>query len=257
MNKRLILAISAMTLSLFSCKKQDIQIKDSGVNLIFDNVVGSQDLVLNKIFSIEGKIFLFNSVRYWISNVEFIQENGTTYSVPNSYYLVEETDAITIQEGLFSYPAVKREQIAINAVPKGNYKSIRFHVGVDSVKNNNLSLSGGELSPMSGMTNTSWMWYTSYIFSSVKGTMENGTTKLLKAETGLNSNYKTVELTFPKVLLVSDAKDNVVTLKADIVKLLDGVDAWEYPTIGANLPEKMSIISNNFSNKVFTINSIK
>lgn len=252
MLKKSILALASIVL-LGSCEKDEATSEPQQLQMKFDNMVGDEDFQLQKNYLINGRNYKFENFRYWISNIRLQKEDGSWYTISNSYYLIEETGTIDIQEGKFKYAARKREDIILRDIQQGRYKAIEFGIGVDKEKNDNLSITAGELSQLNGMTNVSWMWHTSYIFSSLNGMIENSTTKVLKLETGLNENYRTVKLNLPSGIAVETGKNAVISLKADILTLLQTFDPWEKPRVGAQQTKEMQAISDNFSTKFFII----
>jgi len=251
---------------LSSCDKQEvieqIVVAPSDAAFVIDTRVGSSDFTLNQDFNIGGITYSFEKLRYWISNVVLVNENGTEYAVPNAYFLMEEVGELnlngTISDNL-KYPAKKREEILLSKVPVGNYKSIRFSVGVDQKHNDNLSIQSGELSIANGMSNISWMWHTSYIFSSIGGKASGAGSAPAKflAETGLNQNYKTVSMSLSSPLKVEAGSSPKLTLHLDVAKVLEGVDVIGIPAIGASKPEAMAKISANFSERAFSFVSVE
>lgn len=231
--------------------KTDTVLTGPGVmNFKFDNMVGSQDFDLSSTFTINGNPFKFDHIRYWISNVSLIKEDGTLLAIPKSYYLMEECGAISVQDGDYTYPANKRETVRLTSIPEGVFKGIVFNVGVDSIHNNNLSLQAGELSQLSGMTNISWMWHTSYIFSAVKGTFNGGD---FKAEVGTNIAYRNVTLNFPSNIEVKPTGENNIHIKVDVGGVFGNVDLATTPVIGANTLTEMTQVADNYKNNVFSV----
>ncbi|MEJ2881441.1 MbnP family protein [Pedobacter sp. GR22-6] len=263
--KILLYTLGLIILLSSSCSKDDDQIVqnegDGRTTITFDATFGSQDFVLNKDFTSGTKSFNFTKFRYWISGVTLVNSKGEEYKVPNSYFLLEETSELPVQEGAFTYPATKRESIELKNIPFGDYKTIKFSVGVDSKYNDNLSLQAGELSQLNGMTNISWMWMTSYIFTSIGGKVSEGsgatlTTKSIRVETGLNANYKSVSLDLPSAVQISSSKETKIVLKADVEKAIDGVDIVNNPIVGASKAAIMTSVATNYSTKVFTVSSV-
>ncbi|NQX41067.1 hypothetical protein SAMN05421820_107398 [Pedobacter steynii] len=259
-----ILSLSVLLFTACSKDKDPINAIDANgkTTLSFDAVFGNQDFALNTDFTASGKTYNFNKFRYWISNVVLVGSNGTEFKVPGSYYLLEETGAINLK-GVNNdlpttvYPATKREDVVLKDIPAGDYKSIKFSVGVDPKYNDNLSLLSGELSPLNGMTNVSWMWLTSYIFTSVTGKVTEGpTSKTLKIETGLNANYKTVALDLPKALSINATTSSHLVLNVDVAKALDGLDVMTTPVVGAAQATAMTAVAGNYATKVFSIKSL-
>lgn len=242
-----------------SCEKNDYTSTETTgkATLSIDAVVGTTDFALNTNFTANAKTWNFTQLRYWVSDVVLTNSKGVEYAVPNSYYLMEENSAVETNSA-FTYPANKRENIQLSDIPAGDYTSIKFSVGVPEKYNNNLSLQAGELSQLNGMTNVSWMWATSYIFSSLKGTVSDGTaTKTIAVETGLNTNLKTVTLTLPSALHIGSSKESTISLTADVTKITDGVDIMATPLVGAAQATVMTAVATNYSTKVFTVKSVK
>lgn len=252
MFKKSMLALASIVV-LGSCEKDEATAGPKQLQIRFDNMLGNEDFQLQKNYVIKGRNYKFENFRYWISNIRLQKDDGSWYAIPNSYYLIEETGAIDIQEGKFKYAARKREDVILRDIQEGRYKAIEFGIGVDKEKNDNLSITAGELSQLNGMTNVSWMWHTSYIFSSLTGMIENNTSKVLKLETGLNDNYRTVKINLATIISVETGKNATISLKGDILTLLQGLDTWEKPRVGAQEIKEMQIISDNFNTNFFTI----
>lgn len=256
MKKILYSAVIASAL-FASCSKEAASVEVAGqTTLSFDSKVAGADFALNQNFTINSRTYTFKKLRYWVSNVSLVDSKGAEYKVPNSYYLIEETTALPVQEGTYTYPATKREDVVIRDIPVGDYKTIKFSIGVDATHNDNLSIQGGELSQLNGMTNISWMWHTSYIFSSIGGTVTDGTTtKTVLAETGLNANYKSVSLDLPSAIHISSAAATKVGLAVDVSKILNGIDLITTPTVGAGQAAVMSQLATNYTQAVSVVSA--
>lgn len=246
-----------------SCKKEDTVMPEfeGKTTLSFDAKVGGSDFTLGTDFTVGTRTYNFSRFRYWVSKVSLIDTKGTEVAIPNSYFLIEETGNITLDDlsDPITYPARKREDVALTNIPVGDYKTIKFSIGVDSKYNDNLSLQAGELSQYSGMTNVSWMWLTTYIFTNLQGTVKEGaTTKSFKAETGLNANYKTVSLDLPAPVRISTAnQSSKISLNVDVAKVIDGIDLVTTPTIGASQSTVMAALATNYGTKAFVVTSAK
>lgn len=263
--KKLLTILSLSSILLASCTKDNqltaVPQGDAKTTVSFDATFNGADFALNKNFKLGNKTFNFTKLRYWVSNVSLVNAAGTEVKIPGSYYLLEETNEIDLR-GVNNdapttiYPANKREDVILKEIPAGDYKTIKFSIGVDQKYNDNLSLQSGELSQLNGMTNVSWMWLTSYIFTSAAGTISDGTnTKQLLVETGLNSNYKTVSLDFPSTLKINMDKATKVVLNVDLAKAFDGIDLMATPVVGASQATVMATVANNYATKVFSVKS--
>ncbi|GAA3924133.1 hypothetical protein GO495_03115 [Chitinophaga oryziterrae] len=259
--KHILLLSTVAALFLTSCSKDDnnaISTTELGgqTTLTFNSTVGTADFSLNKDFTINGSTYNFTQLRYWVSNISLINDKGGAYKVPNSYFLLEENNAIAVQDGSFTYPAHKREDVIINEIPAGTYKRITFSVGIDSIYNNNLSLQAGELSQLNGMTNISWMWHTSYIFSSLKGSMKVGVdSTAITVETGLNKNYRTLSIDFPASVNIGASAATAIKFNVDVAKVIDGLDLSTTPVIGAAQATQMTMVADNYSTKAIVASS--
>nr|WP_315158295.1 MbnP family protein [uncultured Flavobacterium sp.] len=248
-------------ISLNSCSNDDDNTTpdvNGNTQINFDAKVGTADFALNTPFTIGGQSIQFEGLRYWISDVKLVNAKNENYSVANSYFLMEETTAVSVQEGAFTYPAKKREAIDLTAVPSGSYTKIIFSVGVDAAHNDNMSLQAGELSQLNGMTNVSWMWHTSYIFSSLTGKNVTPTTPVaISVETGLNANLRTVEITLPTALVVSNSKTAKLNLTVDVEKIVKDLDLVANPKVSASKAALMTQVADNYKNNVFTVKSVE
>lgn len=261
MKRIFIFALAAFIFS--SCDSNDdasdvAPVTNSKTSITFDARVGSADFVLNKDFVIGSRTYNFSKLRYWVSNVTLVDAKGAEYLVPNSYYLMEEVGDLNLSGTIadkLTYPARKRETIEVEDIPAGEYKSIKFSIGVDAKHNDNLSLADGELTIANGMSNIAWMWHTSYIFTSVGGTVKEGATGGdFTAETGLNANYKTVSLDFTTPVNFAITKG--VVLNLDVTKIIDGIDLIKTPKVNAAQATIMSALANNYGAKALSFSAI-
>lgn len=154
-------------LSFASCKKDNDTIPPASDELVplsveFDNIVGGQNLQLNtgSYKNAAGEFFSVNTLQYFISNISLKKADGTIYTVPqdSSYFLIRESD-----------PATRFAKVK---VPEGEYTSLTFMLGVDSLRHTmDLSQRKGVLDPAGGMEDGMyWGWTMGYIFFKLEGT---------------------------------------------------------------------------------------
>lgn len=215
---------------------------------------GAADLQLDTPYELStGKTFTFSEVRYWLTNVKLTVAGGAVFTVPNAYYLVEVMKQQNLSNGAtgtHTLPANRRESIVIGGVPSGSYVGIEFAVGVDQVHNDNLALGGGELHVLKNMTSDNgWMWFTSYIFSKVRGSYAFGADDPLAVtwETGANENYRVIDKTFSAPVKVGAGVGTKVSLRADVKKLFTDLDAETTPTIKAAQAAERATLANNWA----------
>src|SRR5574343_96432 len=86
-------------------------------------------------------------------SIKFDNEDGTERAIPqdSSYFLIEETNADS--------------KVLELRVPEGNYKSVKFIIGVDSLKSTRpVNERTGVLDPSGAAAGMYWVWNTGYIF---------------------------------------------------------------------------------------------
>lgn len=136
------------------------QVNNAPLSIEFDNIVGGQDLQLNtgSYTNAAGDSFSVSLLQYFISNIRLIKEDGSEYMVPqdSSYFLIRENDRDT--------------RFARVNVPEGDYTSLSFVLGVDSLRSTmDISQRKGVLDPSGGMDGMYWGWNSGYIFFKLEG----------------------------------------------------------------------------------------
>jgi hypothetical protein len=154
MKKALLIICAFSMIAFYSCKKNHILAKGD-VTLEMDNVVDGIHIDVTgatQYTDALGDTFTVSKLKYYITNVQLKKKDGTWYSDPNSYYLINEADS-------------NARTCVLADVPGEEYTSVRFTVGVDSAK----SVAGpqtGALDPANGMIMTSG---NGYIFFNAEG----------------------------------------------------------------------------------------
>ena len=92
-----------------------------------------------------------------MSNISLSNDDGsTTYEFPNSYYLVDATNAASLN-------------IDLEDVPNGDYTKVNFMIGVDSTRN----VSGAQEGALDVANGMFWSWNMGYIFMKMEGTVQD------------------------------------------------------------------------------------
>jgi len=190
----LLLSLTMMVLVIASCKKDDDtktpeptpSTKNSTVHFTFQPVDNDEVAInLGEIYTTPtGDSVSFDFIRYWISNIEFVKEDGSVWKESASYRLMEKTNKKI------------REEFDIS-VPTGKYKAVRFSIGVAPNQNSSLDSIIGELDATTGMN---WTWNTGYIFMKNEGSFYNSDSMgyaHYKYHIGTDANYKTITFDFP------------------------------------------------------------
>ena len=233
-----ILIIGITTAAIFSsCKKDDTPEYNPNVkadlSVEFDNVAGAADLQMNTATynNAAGESFKVTKLKYYVSNFVFTNSNGTTYTVPqkDSYFLIDESD-----------PAAREAELQ---VPEGEYKSVSFIVGVDSLRNTmDVSQRTGVLDVAGTASDMYWGWNSGYIFFKLEGTsaasMMGGVFQYhIGGFGGYSSSTAniirkiTLDLTARGVAKVKSGKSTNIHLMVDILKALNGTTNMSFATL--------------------------
>lgn len=205
----ILLALSA---TLSSCKKDDVIEGNGDTSLELEHVWGGAAFALNQDYTTESnQTVKFTKLKYLTSNYVFIKDDGSEYAVPESYYL---TDAATASSTLLS----------IKNIPSGDYKGLRFIVGVDSARNT----SGAQEGALATTNDLYWSWNTGYVFFKAEGSSPQspmGFTYHVGGFKGATAAQRTITLDFGSSRLqVRKGKEVEVHAQVDIKKFFTGVD---------------------------------
>lgn len=227
--KQVLVLLTTAAILLISCKKEDAPdyntTTKAPLSAEFDNVVGSSDLQLNtgSYTNALGENFKVTKLKYYVSNFKLTNVNGTMYTVPQDscYFLVDESYETTLEP--------------ILNVPEGEYKSISFMIGVDSLRNAaDISKRTGVLDLTTTAADMYWGWNSGYIFFKMEGTspvvtgMGNDFMYHIGGfggyATTAPNNLKTItlDLTARGTPKVKTGKGSNIHLFVDILKAIDG-----------------------------------
>jgi hypothetical protein len=153
-------------LLIISCSKSSTEVplsngKMAPLSIEFDNIAGGANLRLNSesYKTAAGDTFSVDLLQYFISNIKLLTTGGHEYIVPqdSSYFLIKESEA--------------EARFARLQVPEGDYTSLTFTLGVDSLRSTmDVSKRKGVLDPAGGMENGMyWGWNSGYIFFKMEG----------------------------------------------------------------------------------------
>lgn len=238
-----------------SCKKDDVvpagaNGQQAVLSIQFDNIMGDKNLQLNTVAytNAAGEDFKVSMLRYFVSNIKVKSTSGQEYVVPqdSSYFLVSEDDAAS--------------QFVKVRVPVGEYSSLSFVLGVDSLRSTmDISKRTGVLDPTGGMDDGMyWGWNSGYIFFKMEGTSSlapadpSGQNKFryhIGGFGGYNAptinNIKTivVDLTAGGIAKVMQDREANIHLMVDVLKMFNG------PT-NVSIASNPTVMFSDFSTKV-------
>ncbi len=211
-----------------SCKKQLVaNDKKGNVEISFNNRIGEQPLEMatGQYKNATGESFTVTLFNYYISNIELQQSNGQVYIVPrdSSYFLIRGEDSL--------------HNILLQDIPAGDYTSIRFTLGVDSLKSASpVAERTGVLDPAGAGSGMYWSWHSGYIFVKMEGVSNVATSSDKKYRYHIGgfggyakpmfNNIKKIEMPFPtgtKLHVGSSPKKRPrIEIYADASKVMDG-----------------------------------
>lgn len=253
MKKILFLSIAAATF-FTSCKKEDTNLDSNtkgDISVEFDNIAGSADLQLGTATytNAAGEAFKITKLKYFVSNFSFTKTDGTVYTVPqdDSYFLIDESLASSHEAEL--------------KIPEGEYKSVSFMVGVDSLRNTmDLSKRTGVLDPTGTAAGMYWSWNSGYIHFMIEGTSPASTQtgNVFQYHIGLFGGYSTptinntrrvtLDLTARGTAIVKNGKSCDVHLMTDVLKVFNGASNLSIAAVSAIHGEANSAaVANNIA----------
>lgn len=245
----MIIALSALT--LFSCKKNsDSNFTGSGaVELEFDHKIGTADLELGtgNYLNANGDDFKVTALKYRVSNLTFNSADGSKTVIPESYLLIDAADDKTNLQ-------------IIEKIPAGDYVSMDFVIGVDSLRNF-AGAQTGSLDPAKGMF---WSWNSGYIFVMLEGSSSKSTqidNKLFFHVGGAKAPNNTVrKITLPFSsggLRVRANSKPEIHLIVDASYLFKGVANINFATLsGFHGGPNAVTVANNYATGMFRIDHI-
>ncbi|MES2704139.1 MAG: MbnP family protein [Bacteroidota bacterium] len=240
----LVLAMAAAILPACTKRPNPANTSKSTVKMELNSVAGGSGLTLNSQWyqNEHGDSFKVTKFNYYISNIR-LNGNDVSYTEAESYHLFQQSDASS-------------SSFDLKDVPYGQYSSITFMIGVDSMRN----VSGaqtGALDPVNGMF---WTWSTGYIMVKFEGVSPKSAQPGNIVEyhaggfTGANSTLRTVTLNLPTPITVGADGENHVHLTADILKLFKSPNVFDFAvTNSVMLPgDNGRKFADNYAN-MFTV----
>lgn len=247
------LALLCPIILLSSCKKNTDEVAadtKSTFSIEFENQVNGSPLVLNTTTykNAKGEDFKINVFKYYVSNIKLSKVDGTTYLIPESYFLIDASKT-------------ESTNITLKDVPTGDYTKIEYTIGVDYARNF-AGAQTGALDPTNGMF---WTWNSGYIFVKLEGTSPQSTatgntiTFHIGGVIDPNNTIRTftTEINAANPLRVrTDGKPNM-HFKVNAAALFTGKTDVSFATLNMTMGGANSVIvANNYANGLFRLDHI-
>ena len=218
-----------------------MQAQNKDLKMHFKPVFGTENLILDdkKYITEQSDTLSISTFRFYISQIQYVFEDGSTYSEPNSVHLLD---------------AEKEESLSLNIknVPDKTMRFVAFNIGVDSI----FSVSGaltGDLDPILGMY---WTWNTGYINAKIEGKSKSCHTPKNIFEFhigGYLSPYNTLRQVRLPVKNTSD--NTTIVIEADARKWFSNIKLSE--TNSVLMPNKTAMrVADNYA-QMFKVNNEK
>ncbi|RBQ07682.1 MbnP family protein [Pedobacter miscanthi] len=248
-----LLALVCPIILLSSCKKSTEEVTPdakSTFSIEFENQVNGSPLVLNTTTykNAKGEDFKINIFKYYVSNIKLSKADGTTYLIPESYFLIDASKA-------------ESTNITLKDVPTGDYTKIEYTIGVDYARNF-AGAQTGALDPINGMF---WTWNSGYIFVKLEGTSPQSTdtgnklTFHIGGVTDPNNTIRTfaTEINSANPLRVrTDGKPNMHFI-VNAAALFTGKTDISFASLNFTMGGANSVIvANNYTNGLFRLDHI-
>lgn len=193
------------------------------LNIQLEHYVGSNLLQLDsqEYKNNFGQSYTVSKFKYYISHITLKNKNGNDY-VSDDYFLVNEEDADS-------------KQLVLANIPSGDYTSLSYMVGVDSLHNCSGAQSGA-LDPMNAMF---WAWNTGYIFMKMEGHSPKSQSPghILEFHIGgykqPNNCIRIIKLNLPEVLHITTGKANRIKIKTDVGTLFQSPTAIDFSRLSS------------------------
>jgi hypothetical protein len=252
--KTLVFAIILATISFNACKKDEAVTEENlpetpaptptpipanqlgSINIDFDNMVGTNDLVLNtgSYTNAAGNPFNVTKFIYYISNIKLTKTDGTKFIDNNSYYLINEASASS-------------QSLTLDSIPVGDYNAIEFVIGVDSTRN----VSGAQTGALDPTNDMFWTWNSGYIFVKMEGTSTSAPSNDLTFHIGgfktPNNTIRSVNRSFPTNLSVKNTIVSKVKMKTDVLEMFTSPQNIDFSTFNFTMGGPTSVtVANNY-----------
>lgn len=241
MMKRLFFLLTVVSLSLIGCNNdtcneplafnydpngtsaEDCIWEPLNVHIDFNTTFGVDQLVLDQDYKTsDGREISFHHFGVYLTEISFLtDEEYIRLGSETSDCVDRRADAHLLLDSNRTYTGV--------ILPSGNITAVRFNVGVDTCRNNNLdptTVADGPFAPQ--FPTMYWAWATGYRFISLSGFVDNSVNgdgsseEAFEYHLGLNQYLNVIELQDPE--LIQSGTDLRMTVNVDIEKLLEGFD---------------------------------
>lgn len=209
------MAVLSLSLLLVSCKKDDPVVPPiiGKMHVAIEHVWGPAEIPFEfgvpYVHSITGDTLSFTTLRYYFTNIKLKDKNGNWWAQPESYFIVDHSNAASML-------------IELDSVPVGEYEAISFTFGVDSARN----VSGAQIGALSAANAMFWSWTTGYIMIKAEGLSPQSSfgnfSFHLGGFSGPDKAVHTRDQNFSQSIYISETSSHTAYVRVNPSKLWDG-----------------------------------
>lgn len=216
-----------------ACKEKNTPPAPAKVELQVQHFANGQPLERDKAYtSPAGNTYTVQKLRFYLSNVKLISQDGrTVYAESDSYHL------ITLDG---------KDGFSLEKVPAALYTKIEFAIGVDEARNHSID-QFGDLDPSNDMV---WDWNTGYKFLLLEGLYSTSNKSGgLVLHVGEDSNYQIFTLDLPQPLDLRQQSEGRIVLSTEVNELFQNPHPIDFDVLNTAMSgENARKIVENYSN---------
>lgn len=254
-NKFFLILLSALTVTLFfSCKKDDTKepAPKSEYGTLYFHIHTMADTAEVKNYGAEyiladkGRRITMDMAQMYISNIELVKLDGSALPVTGKILFVK--------QGTMAYQ--------VGSVPAGNYKSVRFYVGLDSATNSATPAASDILLHQPSMWFSPTPQPDGFVYINFSGTIDtaaapNGANAMIPFNYKLGTSSAFTRITMPdQSFTVTPGQDQYIHLSADYAMLFMGVKLNKASNLNITTPSgnntMLGNMMGNMSHMMFT-----
>ena len=209
----------------------------SEITISFNPIFEESSLLLDEVlYYNSGKDSLvIESLRFYISNIVFLQDNDIVHTINDSYYLID-----------LEHPESLKITLPLSNIT--HYNNIKFGIGIDSATNSK-GVMGGALDPTKGMY---WTWQSGYINFKLEGISDKCNTRKNRFQYHLGGYQEPLNL-YQEISLKIPSESREIVIDVDISSMLDNLDL---PTTNQIMsPSKEALEISNLLPKIFKLSN--
>lgn len=215
--------LSTITLAYIGCNDDDNNSGEGSVELLFKGKYGDRLLTMfEDTYAYEDGIDLkFQLFQFYISDITLLKEDGEEV-------LLKDVDMVSFKDIFNQSDAADGVSLSLGEWPAGNYKGIKFGLGVNETMNATQPSDYDLDHPLTA--SNYWSWASGYVFTKIEGNADLNNDgefeEKLTFHIGRNDYYR--NMSFEQNLEITSDETNIITFDVDIQKVLTNPSSGAY-----------------------------